>query len=64
VSGALGAATGFIAFDELNLYPDFFAAEDYVRVNASAEITLGNTIMNYVKNKRNKTRRNNEWSKA
>jgi uncharacterized membrane protein YfcA len=63
-SGALGAAMGFISFDELKLYPDFFATEDYVRVSSSAEITLGNTILNYVKNKRNKTRRNNEWSKA
>lgn len=63
-SGALGVASGFIQFDELNLHPDFFSAENYVRISASAEITLGNTILNFVKNKRNKTRRKNEWSKA
>jgi uncharacterized membrane protein YfcA len=63
-SGVMGIMSGFLKFDELSLHPDFFSAEDYVRISASAEITIGNTIFNYVKNKRNKTRRNNEWSKA
>ncbi len=63
-SGALGMASGFLNFDELSLHPDFFSAEDYVRITASAEITIGNTILNYVKNKRKRTRRKNEWSKA
>jgi hypothetical protein len=63
-SGAFGAISGLIKFDEVNLHPDFFSSEDYVRIIAGAEITLGNTILNYVKNKRNKQRRKNEWSKA
>ncbi len=64
VSGALGIASGFFKIDELGIHPDFFAQSDYLRINASADIALGNTIVNFVKNKRNEPRRNKEWSKA
>jgi hypothetical protein len=63
-SGAIGIVSGFVKIDELNMHPDFLAESDYFKINASAEIMLGNTICNFVKNKRNEARRNKEWSKA
>lgn len=63
-SGALGIAAGFLKLDEMNMHPDFLSAEDYLRAEGSAEIILGNTISNYVKNKRKKEWRRNEWIKT
>lgn len=63
-SGALGIAAGLLKLDEMNMHPDFFSAEDYIRASGSAEIIVGDTIRNYVKNKRKKRWRYNEWSKT
>lgn len=63
-SGALGAAAGILELDEIDMHPDFFSTEDYMRANGSAEIILGNTISNYVKNKRKSKWRGNEWIKT
>lgn len=63
-SGALGIAAGILNLEEMNMHPDFFSTEDYLRAEGSAEIILGNTIVNYVKNKRKKQWRNNEWIKT
>lgn len=60
-SGALGFVSGFLNFDEIEIHPDFFSTEDYLHARGSAEIILGNTISNYVKNKRKKDWRKNEW---
>lgn len=62
--GALGIISGFIHIGEMNMRPDFFADSNYLKIDASAEVVLGNTIVNFVKNKRKERRRNNEWSKA
>lgn len=63
-SGALGIVSGFVHIGELEMHPDFFSESDYLKIAASAEVGLGNTIRNFVKNKRNEARRNREWSKA
>ncbi len=60
-SGALGIAAGFLNLSEVDMHPDFFSTEDYMHARGSAEIILGNTISNYVKNKRKKEWRKNEW---
>lgn len=62
--GALGFAAGFLNFDEMRMHPDFFADGDYLKAEGSAKIFIGNTIVNYAKNKRKQKWRENEWSKA
>jgi hypothetical protein len=51
-SGAFGVAAAFLQLDKMNMHPDFFAPANFLKVEASAEIMAGNTIINYAKNKK------------
>ncbi len=59
----LGIAAAFLKADSMQIYPDFIPDEEYVHIDASARVNIGNTIMNFAENKKNR-RRKREWSKA
>lgn len=49
--GSINAASELADFMELSQNPDFMADEDYIRLDATANINMGNTILNYIKSK-------------
>lgn len=51
VCGALNMAEGFLKTARFSQYPDFVPPEEYVYLDGTANIHLGHTIANYVKNK-------------
>ena len=63
VSGVAGAVLSFVQVDKLSYSPDFTALHSYVHVEASAQLRIGNTLLNFADNNK-KSRRQEEWSKA
>lgn len=49
-SGVIGAAKHLTSAITINHYPDFNAVNEYLRIEASGYLSLGNTIRNYAKN--------------
>ncbi len=49
--GSINAASEIANFAELNQNPDFITDEDYIRLDATAKVNIGNTILNYLKGK-------------
>ena len=62
-SGVAGAVLSFVQVDRLSYSPDFTALHSYVHVEASAQLRIGNTLLNFADNNK-KSRRQGEWSKA
>lgn len=52
VCGALSIAKNYINTDKINQFPDFISNNDYIYVDASANIKVGQTIVKYAKNKK------------
>ncbi len=50
-AGLLGMAKSLPFPIQFNHYPDFFAASEYLRINASVYLKLGTTIKNYMFNR-------------
>lgn len=49
--GSINAVSEIADFAELSQNPDFIAEEDYIRLDATAKVNIGNTILNYLKGK-------------
>lgn len=52
--GSISAASELANFVEIRQHPDFISDEDYVCLNATACVNVGNTIVNYLKAKAKK----------
>lgn len=49
--GAIHAASEYIRFASIRQSPDFVADSDYIYMNATAKVNIGNTLINYLKSK-------------
>jgi len=49
--GSINAVSELADFVELSQNPDFITDEDYVRLDATARVNIGNTVLNYLKGK-------------
>ena len=49
--GSINAVSEIADFAELSQNPDFVTDEDYIRLDATAKVNIGNTILNYLKGK-------------
>ena len=49
--GSINAASRLADFAELRHNPDFVTDEDYIRLDAAANVNIGHTILNYLKGK-------------
>lgn len=52
--GSISAASELANFVEIRQHPDFISDEDYICLNATACVNVGNTIVNYLKAKAGK----------
>jgi hypothetical protein len=49
--GAIYAASEYIRFASIEQSPDFIADSDYIYMNATAKVNIGNTLIHYIKSK-------------
>jgi hypothetical protein len=52
LSGLLGIVKMYAVPVQITQYPDFFTTNEYLRIDASGYIKLGNTIKNVISNHR------------
>jgi hypothetical protein len=51
--GSINAASELADFVDLSQKPDFMSEDDYIRLDATAKVNIGNTLLNYLKRKAN-----------
>lgn len=49
--GSINAVSEIADFAELSQNPDFITDEDYIRLDATASVNIGSTLLNYLKGK-------------
>jgi hypothetical protein len=49
--GAIYIASEYIRFASIEQSPDFIADSDYIYMNATAKVNIGNTLIHYIKSK-------------
>ena len=54
--GSISAVSESVNAMELRQNPDFMSDEDYIRLDATAKVNIGNTILNYFKEKAKPTK--------
>ena len=49
--GVFGIITGYVDVENIEISPDFMSDTDYIHMDASTNLKIGHTIINYFKNK-------------